>query len=472
MLLRIVASIAFLLIANTANGASFALHDCPIEGSKETGRCGTFMVPEDRAKQQGRQLGLPVIVLPSRTKLAKEPIFYLSGGPGQAATEGASDMSDWMRQDHDIVFLDLRGTGGESKLDCPGDGSDENIQGYLEPPFHDASRYAQCAAALSKKADLSQYSTPVSMQDLDDLRAALGYGKIDLYGGSYGTRAALVYLHMFGRNAHAAFLTANAPMANRAPLYHAAAAERAFETVVAQCAADPACHKAFPDPKADLDAVLAALNARPARVTAKHPVTGKPTEVTLTRSAFGDGLRVMLYSEETDRRLPLLLHEARKGDYAPFANGALQLGRNLQQGLHLGLLLSVSCTEDVARIRPDEVEKATKGSFIGDERVRGQMAACAVWPRTKLPADYAAPFTSDVAALIVSGNLDPVTPPMWGKEMRKSLPNSLHVVMPGAHAAASPCVDAMTKTLFETGSVKAIDTSCIAQAKLRPFVLQ
>src|SRR6185437_2589205 len=132
-----------------------------------------------------------------------------------------------------------------------------------------------------------------------------------------------------------------------------------------------------------------------------------------------------------DRRVPLLLKRARAGDYRPFAEIAMEHGRGLKQDVAMGLLLSVSCSEDVNRIRPEEVAKATAGSFIGDYRVRGQMAACSVWPKAQLAPDYDTPYRSNVPVLLVSGNLDPVTPPRWGAEAAKYFPNSLHIVVPG-----------------------------------------
>src|SRR5262249_13930496 len=98
---------------------------------------------------------------------------------------------------------------------------------------------------------------------------------------------------------------------------------------------------------------------------------------------------------------------------------------------------SVTCTEDTDRIDPALVPAAVAGSFIGDARVRGQMAACAVWPRTQLPADYFDDFTVKLPVLLVSGNLDPVTPPHWGDVAHGMLPESVHVVMPGAHVAGN-----------------------------------
>src|SRR6201999_1601635 len=128
-------------------------------------------------------------------------------------------------------------------------------------------------------------------------------------------------------------------------------------------------------------------------------LTGKPVTGQLTATAFGEGLRVMLYDETMGRRVPLLLKQARAGDYKPFGDLAFAHGMGLNLDLAMGLLLSVTCTEDVSRIHPDEVAKETVGSFIGDTRVRGQMAACSVWPKGALPKDYAGPFTADVPVL-------------------------------------------------------------------------
>jgi len=447
------------------------LEPCRVPGLEEDLRCGTFHVPENRRTGQGRTLPLKVIVIPARSQQPGEPIFYLSGGPGQAATESAQyAATSWQRQNHDVVLVDMRGTGEGHKLDCQL-GSDDELQAYLVPIFFEGSRFSACRDELSKKADLTQYTTPNSMQDLDEVRQALGYGKIHLEGGSYGTRAGLTYLRMYGQNVRSAYLSGLVPLSNRSPLFHAAAAQRAFELTVAECEAEASCRTAYPSPREDLAAILQSLREKPARVRVKHPVTGAPAELSLSEPAFTDGLRVMLYSAERGRTVPLLLQRARAGDYTPFAEAALMSSRGLREALRFGLLLSITCSEDVARIRPEEVEKETAGSFIGAYRVRGQMAACAEWPEAQVPEDYFRPFTSQVPVLLVSGNLDPVTPPQWAEEAKKSLPNSLHVVTPGGHTAGNECVDSLAREMFRTGSVQGLDTSCVKALRNPPFVL-
>jgi pimeloyl-ACP methyl ester carboxylesterase len=462
------------LLVFTTHGAvaHLALKPCHPGGLKQEIRCGTLIVPENRAKPQGRKLALEVVVVPARKPSGKEPIFFLSGGPGQAATDKAAGFARQpFTDDNDLVLVNFRGTGRATRLDCPQGGTDAQPQNYMEPLFHEGTAYAACAKELSKRADLTQYTTDAAMEDLEDARKALGYGKIDLLGGSYGTRAAIVYIHRHGQKVRAAILSGVVPFSNRSPLYHAAAAERAFEILAKQCADDPACHRAFPDPKADLDVILARLKAHPAKVTIKHPKTGKPLTVTLNASGFGDGLRVMLYDEGMGRRVPLLLKRARAGDYRPFAQLAMEQGRGMALDIATGLLASVECGEDTDRIRPEEVAKETAGSFIGDYRVRGQMAACSVWPKAQLASDYDTPYRSGVPVLLISGNLDPVTPPRWGAEAATYFPNGLHIVVPGAHVSDSPCLDSIMKQFLKTARAKGLDTSCIATAKLPPFVI-
>lgn len=465
---------AAILVAMGGAGAAqaVALKPCAIPNAKGPLLCGTFVVPENYEHPRRRQLPLKLIVVPSETKPAKEPVLLLAGGPGGAVTEEAGDISStWLRKEHDVVLLDMRGTGEGTKLDCDLGKSAARPEQLMEPLLHEGTRYAACAKELSKKADLTQYTSTIAMRDLDDLRKVLGYGKINLWGGSYGTRAAMVYLHLYPQNARSAILSGMSPMDERGPLDYAAAAERSLELVLKQCAEDTACHKAFPDPRGDLNAVVAALKIKPAIVTLNVPPTGKPAQVPLTVSAFTDSLRVMLYDTETERRIPLLLSRARSGDFSEFANVALHHGVAMKESIAMGLLLSVTCNEELSRINPKEIPGAVGNSFIGDYRVRGQMAACSVWPTGPIAKDFDKPFTTDVPVLIISGNLDPVTPPHWGEDAKRYFPNSLHVIAPGGHVSYNNCLDRVKQQFLATASVKGLDASCIVNEKLPPFAL-
>jgi pimeloyl-ACP methyl ester carboxylesterase len=458
-----------LLLSGSAHAVT--LKPCQPKYVKGGALCGTYVVPENYARKNGRQLALKVVVLSANHKPAKEPIFILSGGPGQAATEDMGWVTDSWRNNHDVVFMDMRGTGEGTRLDCNIGKSAAHPEEFMEPLFHEGTQYGECAKALSKKADLTQYTTTIAMRDLDGLRETLGYKKINLWGGSYGTRAGIVYLHLYSQNVRSAILSGLVPPSNRNPLYFAADAERSFETLVAQCAADTACHKAYPDPKGDADAIIAQLKKKPVPVTIKNPATNASVTVPMTASAFGDGLRLMLYDAQDARRIPMLIQRAHAGDFTPFADHALRSSMGMKNGVAMGLLLSVICTEDVSRIKPEEVGPATAGSIIGDYRVRGEMAACSVWPKGELPKDYTAPFKSDVPVLLISGNLDPVTPPKWGVEAQKFFPNSLHVIAPGGHVSDNQCLERVEQDFIASANPKALDASCITNEKLPPFAL-
>lgn len=474
--------LAFACPAAAATGArpepgTLALEACrvPLDdpaGSEVDARCGTLAVPENRALPDGRTLSLRVVVLPARSETPREPVFVLAGGPGQAATDLVSRYAGAAyRADRDLVFMDMRGTGDGSRLDCDMGGSDENPQSYLEPLFFEGAGYAACRDRLASQADLTQYTLPISLTDLDELRRALGHDRVVLDGGSFGTRAGLTYIRMFGPHVRAAVLNGVIPVDNRSPLHHAAAAQQAFDRLADQCEAEAACRSAYPDVRGDLAAVLARLEAAPAEVIVAHPATDAPIRLRLSAPAFADGLRVMLYSAESGRRVPLLLRQARAGDPAPFAEAAMRSSRGLKQALRLGLLLSATCSEDVWRIDPDEVARETTGSFIGDSRVRGQMAACSIWPRGAVPADHYAPFRSDVPVLFISGALDPVTPSFWVDRIQPSLPNSVHVILPGGHAHTDACVEAMSSRFVALDRAADLDRRCVEDETLPPFEL-
>lgn len=446
----------------------------PVAGETVTVRCGTFTVPENQVLPQGRKLPLKVIVIPSRAarSATKTPIFYFSGGPGQAATEATWLAGSWHREEHDVVLVDLRGTGEGHALDCPSAGSDEDPQTYLSPYLSLGAGFADCRDRLSKRADLTQYTTTIAMRDVDALREALGYRRIAIEGGSYGTRAAMEYIRLFPGRVHSAVLYSVVPVENRSPLFHARAAQRAYDLMVTQCEAEAPCRSAYPTLRTDAATVMRRLETRPALVKVPSPVTKRPIEVSLTASGFADALRVMLYGIDSERRVPLLISRALGGDFEPFATAGLQSNRNFTKSIRTGLLLSFTCAEDTARIRPEEVERESAGSFLGTLRVKAQMAACSVWPKGKVPAGYYRPPESKVPVLLISGNLDPVTPPEWGVIALRRFPNGIHVVAPGGtHTPNSPCIEGLARTLYATGSVKGLDPGCVARDPIPPFAL-
>jgi pimeloyl-ACP methyl ester carboxylesterase len=368
------------------------------------------------------------------------------------------------------VLFDQRGTGEGHDLACRMSGSDDNLQGYLEPMFQ-VPLLRACRSELEKKADLTQYTTPVASADLDEVRRALRYDKIYMTGASYGARAILDYVRRYGKHVRGVVMTSVQPPSIKNPLFLPRAAEDAINGLLAACDSDPACKAAYADVRGDLAAVRSALAAQPARVSVRHPATGAPASILLSERAFVEALRVMLYSAEGARRVPLLLARARQGDLAPFAEAAVASNRALRNQIKFGMLLSVLCNEDMARTSEAEIDRETAGTLLGADRVRQQQAVCSEWPRAKVPADYARPFRSNVPAVIVSGDLDPATSRQAGVEMGRFFPDHIHLVVPGGHSPTNACLQSIGEAFFDSPSLKGLDTSCVGTLRPPPFAL-
>jgi pimeloyl-ACP methyl ester carboxylesterase len=472
-----VAAAAMLWAAFTTadrSASSVTLKPCHVEGVKEEVRCGVFRVFENRKTRKGRMLPLKIVLIPAKHPHPEDgPIFYMAGGPGEAATELADlIIESGDNEEHDVVLVDERGTGEGHRLYCPSRASDENLEAYLNGPFDPAAARA-CRDALQRKYDLTQYSTPNFVEDIDEVRGAMGYNRINLNGGSFGTYAEMMYMRRHPDHVRTAYLSSLVPLSNRVPLYHAEAAQLALDELFKECDEDAACHGAYPRLRENFAALLKKVREAPVLTSVRHPVTGARTEIHLTERAFGDALRVMMYHNPGAHEIPFLIERAMAGDFGPFAEAALRANRDIYSGGRMGLHYAITCNEFVSRIRPEEVEPATRGSFLGSWRVRDQMAACQDWPKTELPADYFEPFRLDVPAVLVSGEADATgAGGRWGKEVASFMPNAVHVIVPGGgHTSDNDCTRSTRQALFRSGITKNLDTSCMAKLQRPPFKL-
>ena len=469
--------------AGNAPAASVSLEPCEVpgarEGAKEKARCGTYEVFENRAAGSRRKIKLKIVIFPATgPDKAPDPLFDIPGGPGSSATEDAPYVAqDYarIRERRDLVFVDQRGTGGSNPLNCEFfDPADPASYFGTYFPLADVRR---CREQLETKADLRLYTTPVAMDDLDEVRAALGYERINISGGSYGTRAAQVYLKRHGRHVRAVVLQGVSPTNQFMPRDFPRHTERALNGILDECAADGDCRAAFPDLRAEAKAVLARLLRGPAEAAVKHPQTGAAVRVRLSRDLAAEAVRYMLYQPGAASRIPLLIHLAARGDFAPLAEAALFYRRRIVATGSNGMYLSVTCAEDLPRIKPGEGERGAVSTWLGDYRLRDQRAACALWPRAELPKDYSEPTRADAPALILTGQWDPVTPPAYGDAAAKHLPNSLHVVVPhGGHGFGGleglACIQSLVAEFVERGATAGLDTSCVKGIRRRGFLLK
>lgn len=454
------------------------MRPCKLPGIDEELLCGKLTVFENRATRSGRTIDLNVVVLPALDGNHTEaPLFNLEGGPGVGATGAAyfyaKEGSEYRRH-RDVILVDQRGTGESNPLAAPT--RTRSPQDYLSE-MYPVDYVKTMRAELEKRADLTQYTTSIAMDDLDDVRAWLGYERINLFGISYGTRAVLVYMRQHPDRVRSAILIGVAPTYLKMPLYHAQAAKRAIDLLFAECAADDACHRAFPNFEREWEVVLERLGREPASVEYAPPDKSAPATVKIQRDEFAEKIRNRMYSRDSASRIPMVIHRAAEGDFAPFLKEAIPKDRSTPDFIADGMYLSVTCAEDVPFINQEEAAKANAGNPFGNYRVEQQTRACGLWPRAQITPGYLEPVKSDTPTLIISGRLDPVTPPERGEEVASQLPNSRHIVVAqAAHGLDGltnvECLDKVMLKFLAKGNAKELNTACIETVKAQPFAVE
>jgi pimeloyl-ACP methyl ester carboxylesterase len=324
----------------------------------------------------------------------------------------------------------------------------------------------ECRDRLAAVADLAAYTTAAAADDLDDVRRWLGFGRVNVYGSSYGTRLALAYAQRYSQYVRSITVKGPMPASLRNPLNVAADSQAALDRLFADCRTEAACMGAFPKLREDFDAVLARLSTDPPRIPLRNGGT-----VTLTRDIFSGVIRRMLYSAESQRAIPLTIAAAARGAYAPLLP-VLGAGEAIDRALNVGLFLSVTCAEDVSRYDEAAMKTATARTFSGDALASRLLAACRIWPKARAGNELDRPVRGRVPALIMSGAFDPQTPPRWGREMAKLLPGARTIEAEGlAHTGTPPCLAEVFESFVVSGSATALDTSCLKELRREPFTL-
>lgn len=448
------------------------LQPCADRESPTDAYCGTLRVFEDREAGRGRTIDLSIVVLPALGREnAPDPLFFLAGGPGQGAAKMARHVRELLRPvqaERDIVLVDQRGTGRSHPLECPDDRS--SLARLSEPDEVALERLRACLSGLD--ADPRLYTTPIAMHDLDEVRERLGYDRINLFGGSYGTRAALVYMRQHASRVRAVVLDGVAPPDMRLPLFLARDLQRAVDLLLASCEADEPCRRRYPNLQARLRTLVERLSATPARVRLVHPRTGIAEEVTIDGRAVATLISGALYAPLVASLLPELLVRAEAGDFQGLvALGMMNeaAGENMSVGMHL----SVVCSEDAPRIGDGDVAREAVGTIFSDYLAASRLKACAFWPRGRLPADFYDPVVSGAPTLVLSGALDPVTPPSWGAGVAEHLSHSRHLVAPAAgHGVAGlGCGARLIADFIASGRADVLDASCLDTPTRPPFFL-
>jgi pimeloyl-ACP methyl ester carboxylesterase len=433
--------------------------------------CIDLQVYEDQPNQTGRRINLRVAKIPAVSRSPKpDPLVILAGGPGQAATETYVLLSAAFEQIHqkrDIILVDQRGAGKSSPLHCSEQTSNTTNLSNEPTDLEQAINMQFCLKHL--EADPRLYTTPIAMMDLDQVRATLGYDQINLYGVSYGTRAALVYLRMYPERVRAIILDGVVPMDWLIGPDTAADAQNSLELILKRCANDPVCQNAFPNLEKKFDSLLTALEKAPVEVEFPDPLTGQNIIVKLTRSKAADAIRLLSYTEETASIIPLLIHDAQtSGNYQRLAAQYRMVTQDLNNSISDGMYLSVICSEDTPFF-PTQIAP-NNDTYIADMTPRLQQM-CKSWVRAELPAGYHDPVHSNVPVLMLSGEADPITPPSNAEHAAQTLPNSRQLVAAGQghNVIYRGCIPKIAASFIEKGDIKDLDTDCLNDLKPLPF---
>ncbi|GAB2903174.1 alpha/beta fold hydrolase [Microbulbifer echini] len=429
------------------------LQDCYLDGWGQPLRCTRIPVGEGDA-----EVTLAVFVSPAMNKVQREPLYLLAGGPGQAASDLAPFLHKFRKinQNHAIVMVDRRGTGLSRSFDC---GIDRDTPMDLE---FISKALEKCYLQQANFAN--SLSSRQSVEDLERVRKHLNHQRISLWGGSWGTRTALLYQQWYPNSLKALVLDAVAPIDSKVFL-SATAAEDALKILVRDCLSDVSCSK-FGNWRTVLDQLLNDWNKSIA-VDFPDPNTGKPMAHPMSRWVLQNAIRTALYSPEAAAQIPFAIQQAGLGNYYPLS-GILGLFPDGTSGMSLGLTLSIACAEELSRLSEEEIAADIRGTFVGDAFFGIFESGCEVWPVPDRA--YEQPELRKHPVLLISGEADPITPPAYAEKQLGYLVNKQHlVVSSGGHInSMRGCIPRLIKEFLESPEKK-LEQTCITDINRPPF---
>jgi pimeloyl-ACP methyl ester carboxylesterase len=454
---------------------SLGLHECrlehPLRVTSIAARCGLLKVAENPAQPGGASIELRVALVPALNRRATAaPLFVLAGGPGQSAADlyvSSAGAFARINRNHDIVLVDQRGTGHSAPLDCtyPDDWTD--TQDPLQP-LRDAT--LACLAKFGQR--VRYYTTSIAVADLDKVRAALGYTTVDLYASSYGTRVAELYMRRFPAAVHAVILDGVTYAEQIIGPETPADAEKALNLILSRCERASDCAAAYPDLRGELAGLRKRFGPDRQPLELADPSSGVPLHIDFNRGMLNAALRFLSYNAVEASLLPALLHQGAGGNLAPLASQTLMMARQIGDQLASGMQNSVICSEDepLFAVSPGDRQRLSQ-TYQGADQLDALAAICKIWPRGPVDADLHQPLHSDIPTLLLSGEVDPVTPPADAERAAAGLTHHRHLVLPGeGHGQlATACVPKLMAEFLDGAGLATLDTGCLERHRPAPF---
>ncbi len=415
-----------------AEGAG-GLKPCRLQAVETEAMCGSVRRPLDPAQPDGPAIDVHYAVLPSLAQNKRaDPVFFFAGGPGQSAIDLAGSVSRLLGRvsnRRDIVLIDQRGTGRSAPLKCLDESPMRPLREQVDMA-RQSTALADCRERLRAlpHGDLRHFTTWVAVQDAEAVRQALGAGSVNLVGASYGTRAALEYQRQFPTRVRRAVLDGVAPPDMVLPVASSTDNQAALDALWAACEAEAACRGRFPALRESWRRLLDSL---PREAVVAHPMTGHSETLVFTRAMVLGLVRQPLYSPVLASALPLAVSEAADGRFGALVGLGTALGGGRRgQGVAAGMHFSVICAEDLPRAA---AAADPTGADFGDSFTVLYQRVCADWPRGDVPAAFYTVPPAPAPALLLSGAIDPATPPRHAARLAQALgAKAVHVVVPNA----------------------------------------
>ncbi|MDX1688412.1 MAG: alpha/beta hydrolase, partial [Candidatus Promineifilaceae bacterium] len=420
-----------------------------VPGGREV-ECGYLIVPEDRENlDDGDTVRLHVAVFASESETPESaPIVYLAGGPGGDALETVpfvfeSRFAPFL-ENGELIMFDQRGTGySEPSLACPEytELSLELLDDVLTPQ-EAVDVYLEALAACHERleaegVDFTAYNSAASAADVRDLRQALGYEEINLFGVSYGTRLAQTIVRDFPEGIRSVTLDSAYPIAANIVLETPANLARALNVFFEGCAADTACQNAYPDLEDRFWELVEATDEEPITVPVQYAFTGEQYDAALVGDDLIGVLFQGLYSAEIIPVLPQVISDTIGGDYGLLGTLLSNFLLN-NEFSSVGMQFSVQCHEEIVFAEPAQAEAAVEAYprledfFVSSASVgRAAFDVCAMWEAGQAPPLEEEAVSSDLPTLILAGEYDPITPPSWGESVAAGFSNSMFFTFPG-----------------------------------------
>ncbi|MBB4804731.1 pimeloyl-ACP methyl ester carboxylesterase/heme/copper-type cytochrome/quinol oxidase subunit 4 [Chryseobacterium defluvii] len=397
-----------------------------------------FSVPENWEKVNERKISLAVAVLKSKTASKQEPVVFIQGGPGgNTVAETTFWVDHPLRKNHDIVLVDLRGTGFSEPRLCPDLGKKFfEILAKNQPEEQDVKDKVQVSLEcrqdmINQGIDLGSYNSISVARDLHALKNALKIQKWNVYGVSYGTYISQNYAKIFPNDIHT--LTLDSSISDISEYYtnntqnYMLSLNKLFKS----CKDDPKCNKEYPNLEKVYYNTIAELEKKPITVEVDHSVvpSGK---FTYNAEDYKIAIQQSLYEKKLVEVLPLLIYQFKERNTAALAGLVQAFSGALS--LNYGNYFCFTCNEVIPYNnlqKYDSISSKYKKLNGGLSFYRSDFNVCDQWNRNQVSSMPESPSLKNdnpFKVLILSGGFDPITPAYFADETSRNFNKNVQIV--------------------------------------------